>query len=66
MSSAKLLVGALTLLMRYDLTGCSHAASQAATLLDRLSDLPELDRDTHRLCDQMSIKLAHHALKSCA
>ena len=66
MSSEKLLVGALILLMRHDLTGCAHAASQAATLLDRLSDLPELDGDTRRLCDQMSIKLAHHAPKSCA
>ena len=52
--------------MRHDLTGCAHAASQAATLLDRLSDLPELDGDTRRLCDQMSIKLAHHAPKKRA
>lgn len=66
MPNAELFAGALSLLMRHQLTGCTHAASQAASLFDRLSDTPELDEETRCLCDQISMKLADHAPKRCA
>ena len=57
MPHAELLAGALSLLLQHHLTGCHHAGHHAAGLLERLADRQELDRDTRRLCEQMSQRL---------
>lgn len=56
--TATLFAGALDHLMRHSLTGCSHAAHHAAHLLERLSDQPDVDSETRRLCGRMSEVLA--------
>ncbi|NTV11923.1 MAG: hypothetical protein HGA47_14320 [Zoogloea sp.] len=57
MPSNPLWAGALSLLLRHSLTGCVHSAHQAADLLDRLADSPELDRETRNLCEEVSQRL---------
>ena len=57
-NTATLLAGALDQLMRHSLTGCRQAAHQAARLLEVLSESPEMDQDTRRLCGRMSDSLA--------
>lgn len=58
MPNAELYAGALSLLIRHDLTGCTQAARQAAGLLDRLADLPCTDDETRGLCEAMATHLA--------
>ena len=53
-SNTALLTGALDQLMRHALTGCSHAAHQAAQLLDVLETRPDVDPETRSLCGRMS------------
>ena len=56
--TATLFAGALDHLMRYTLTGCSHAAHHAMNLLERLSDQQDVDREPRCLCWRMSEALA--------
>jgi hypothetical protein len=56
-SNTALYAGALDQLMRHALTGCEHAAHQAARLLDALSERADVDCDTRSLCDRMREKL---------
>lgn len=56
-SHAALLAGALDQLMRHQLSGCEHAAHQAARLLDALAERPEVDRETRYLCGKMCERL---------
>ncbi|WP_310449636.1 hypothetical protein [Sulfuritalea sp.] len=65
MQSHDLYAGALTLVMRHDLTGCARSAHQAVDLLERLAASSTLDGDTRSLCEQMCERLldqAEHAL----
>lgn len=52
-----LYIGALDHLMRHALTGCGHAAHQAARLLDVLAQRPDVDSDTRQLCGRMCERL---------
>lgn len=56
-SPTALYIGALDHLMRYALTGCGHAAHQAARLLDVLAQRPDVDSDTRALCGRMCERL---------
>lgn len=56
-SNTALLTGALDHLMRHSLTGCQHAAHQAARLLDALSERADVDRETRALCGKMCERL---------
>lgn len=58
MPPTELWAGALSLVLRHSLTGCSHSAHQAANLLDRLADCPGMDEETRNLCEQASVRLA--------
>lgn len=49
--------GALSLLLRANETGCPKSVRQAADLLDRLADSPDLDSDTRNLCQRASDRL---------
>ena len=53
MQSKDLYAGALTLVLRHDLTGCAQSAHQAVDLLQRLAASPTADSDTRSLCEQM-------------
>lgn len=57
MSPNDLWAGALSMLLRASETGCPKSVRQAADLLDRLADLPELDSDTRDLCLRASDRL---------
>ena len=57
MPNTELFAGALSQLLRHDLSGCPRATRQAAELLDRLAETPGLDRETRSLCEQMSRQL---------
>ena len=57
MHERDLWAGALNLLMRHELSGCGHAARQAAGLLERLAEQPNVDRETRMLCERMSERL---------
>lgn len=52
-----LLAGALDQFLRYALSGCGHAAHQASRLLEAISERPELDQETRRLCSLMCDRL---------
>ena len=56
-SPTALYIGALDHLMRHALTGCGHAAHQAARLLDVLAQRPDVDSETRRLCGCMCERL---------
>lgn len=56
-----LYAGALTLVLRHDLTGCARSAHQAAGLLERLAASPTVDGDTRVLCEQMCERLLNQA-----
>ena len=56
-SNTALYAGALDHLMRHTLTGCGHAAHQAAHLLDVLSQRTDVDSETRNLCDKMCERL---------
>ena len=57
MQGSELWAGALNLLLRHELSGCEHAGRQAAGLLDRLSEHPDVDVETQDLCERMSERL---------
>ncbi|HLA36698.1 MAG TPA: hypothetical protein VJ001_17690 [Rhodocyclaceae bacterium] len=50
-------IGALTLMMRYGLTGCTHAGQQAADLIERIADHADTDSETRLLALKMCDKL---------
>ena len=58
MPNTELFAGALSQLLRHDLSGCPRATHQAADLLERLSCLSWLDDETRELCDRMSEQLS--------
>lgn len=57
MPNSDLWIGALSLVLRHDLTGCAVAARQAADVLARIAEHPDVDRDTRTLCDEASARL---------
>ncbi len=57
MPNHPLTAAALTLLLQQQLTGCSRATHQAATLLERLAGSHEVDALTRELCQRMSDRL---------
>lgn len=57
MSYDKMCEGALSLVLLHNETGCPHSALNAARLLDRLSESPELDDATRNLCERASNRL---------
>lgn len=57
MPSSQLWAGALSLLLRHHLTGCSLTAHRAATLLGRIALCPEVDGETRSLCEEVSFYL---------
>ena len=58
MPSAELWAGALSLLLIHSESGCPHSALNAARLLDRLSDAPDIDDTTRELCERASKRLS--------
>ncbi|MBI5898832.1 MAG: hypothetical protein HZB40_06375 [Rhodocyclales bacterium] len=60
MQSHDLYAGALTLVLRHDLTGCARSAHQAVDLLERLAASPTVDGDTRALCEEMCKRLLDH------
>jgi hypothetical protein len=58
MPSPELWAGALSLLLRHNLTGCTHSARQAATVLERIASCPEVDAETRALCENASFRLS--------
>lgn len=66
MPHTELFAGALSQLLRHDLSGCPRATRNAADLLERLSCLPGLDEETRHLCDRMSERLSHSGAPTCA
>lgn len=57
MPNIDLWAGALSLVLRHDLTGCAVSAHQAADLLARIADNPDVDHATRTLCDEASLRL---------
>lgn len=57
MPSSFLYAGALSLLLRHNLTGCAQSAYQAAALLDLLAESKETDSETRLLCEEASRRL---------
>lgn len=55
--AAGLVAGALSLLLRHDLSACPQAARRAARLLERLADEAGLDADMRSLCERMASRL---------
>lgn len=58
MPAVELWAGALSLLLIHSESGCPHSALNAARLLDRLSDAPDLDDETRDLCERASHRLS--------
>lgn len=52
-----LFAGALSLVLRHDLTGCAQSAQQAAAVLARIADQPDIDQETRALCEEASLRL---------
>ena len=65
MPNTELYAGALSQLLRHDLSGCPRATRHAADLLDRLARLPGIDDETRDLCDRMSDRLARDGGPAC-
>lgn len=55
--SPSLWVGTLAQLLRFDETGCGHAARRAADLLGRLAEQPNLDPGFRELCERTAHRL---------
>lgn len=68
--SPSLWAGTLAQLLRFDETGCHHAARRAADLLSRLADQPNLDPCFRDLCERAAHRLedaqtgAHHVSRA--
>lgn len=58
MPNTELWAGALSLVLRHNETGCQQSAHQAACLLARISDTPDVDLETRSLCERASQRLA--------
>jgi len=58
MPTAELWAGALSLLLIHGESGCPHSALNAARLLERLADAPDLDDETRGLCERASNRLS--------
>jgi len=58
MPTAELWAGALSLLLIHNESGCPHSALNAARLLERLSNAPDLDDETRGLCERASNRLS--------
>lgn len=58
MPNSELWAGALSLVLRHDLTGCTLSAQQAASLLARIADHPDVDQETRALCEEASLRLS--------
>ncbi len=58
MPTIELWAGALSLLLRHNETGCQQSARQAACLLERISETPEVDAETRSLCERAGQRLA--------
>lgn len=65
MPNTELFAGALSQLLRHDLSGCPRATRQAAELLDRLAQRPDLDDETRDLCDRMCARLDREGERTC-
>lgn len=63
MPPSEIWAGALSLLLIHGESGCTHSALNAARLLDRLSDAPDLDDETRGLCERASDRLSQPARK---
>ncbi len=57
MPAVELWAGALSLLLIHGESGCPHSALNAARLLERLSNAPDLDDETRELCERASYRL---------
>ena len=57
MPPPELWAGALSLLLIHGESGCPHSALNAARLLDRLCDSPDVDEETRALCERASSRL---------
>jgi hypothetical protein len=57
MPPPELWAGALSLLLIHGESGCPHSALNAARLLDRLCDSPDVDDETRALCERASSRL---------
>lgn len=55
--SPSLWLGTLAQLLRFEETGCQHAAQRAADLLGRLADQPDLEPDFRDLCERAAHRL---------
>lgn len=67
MPPTALWAGALSLLLIHQETACPHAARNAARLLERISNTPDLDADTRHLCERASQRLTPpEPLHACA
>jgi hypothetical protein len=60
MPTSELWAGALSLLLIHSESGCPHSALNAARILDRLCDSPDLDIETRALCERASNRLTLH------
>lgn len=58
MPNTELWAGALSLVLRHDLTGCTLSAQQAASLLARIAENPDVDEETRTLCEEASLRLS--------
>lgn len=56
-ASPSLWIGTLAQLLRFDETGCQHAARRAADLLNRLANLPNQDPGFRDLCERTAHRL---------
>jgi hypothetical protein len=65
MPNTELFAGALSQLLRHELSGCPRATRNAADLLDRLAALPGIDDETRELCDRMSERLDREGAPAC-
>ena len=65
MPNTELFAGALSQLLRHDLSGCPRATRNAAALLDRLARLPGIDDETRDLCEHMCDRLARAGAPTC-
>jgi hypothetical protein len=57
MPTNPLWAGALSQLLIHQESGCPHAARHAIRLLDRLSELADLDADVRALCERAGHRL---------
>lgn len=57
MQNNDLYAGALNLVLRHDLIGCTRSTRLAADLLERLADSSTVDDDMRLLCARMSERM---------